>query len=923
MYRTYYDTQIKVYHLLSDHPIMSKLLSEFEVDTDQVKDVALYLLENHDLIIQIPLNDLYYNSEIIETIGELYGFFPPFDDQVSVLGTPLFELLNFTIYLYKFGTTENFYEKNLLNFLPEYDRETIQNEPKLKLLYESIGRKLDDMELKISKMKDIYNIDEVPENLLDYLGQNIGYEKEDYTLKDVSFRELLKNIIEIYKIKGTNYSFSFFFKFLGFEISLKEFFFNHDVKNPEGFPGVEDNKVEYYLTTKNPIYDISNNKPANNLEQTKNINDFDLEMKSLQEVGCNNAIQYMLGFEPYNNDTETPIMHSNPWTYFKTNLIEYQLDPFFDKLNLTSNDNETIRKYVKFLSPTYLFTWINVNLKPWIEDINIIQDSQDDWKVSIINNLSDNRPTPDPWPFDKKTAQDPGFGGTYIGDDEEGEPIYKYLDYEPLDTILSIFNGGETLNLHIENNMNLGGIEYIGTPLRRDGIYIRQPGHPKFISNITHQGDKKISFDFMNVQIRDYIDEESTPSVNYYQDLPNTGVNEGDIYFVKFSDDDYEFGYYKLNSLLIWEYLQFNDYSYRSYPASPIEPTPDNNQTLSFNNILNFTWENIDGAVGYWIQVSKDAGFTNLAIDDDTLIDNIYTTGVTNVSNNKYYWRIKTKNNSTFPNLPPTNPINPDSLLWSPWSNHWYFTLNSLPFPYNGEIINEVTFFVKENKTVNDLFESCTFNMNWNNIPNSEKYQIQVLFNKPYVWDINSDILFIDTFSNLPNNLSLGTEIYVVDQEQFFSFNSISKDWVEISEPEEFSVVDDYSDLPTEEQYLGDSWFVINDNAYYKWSSIINEWQACQDNYGVKGNINTIDELEFLNEELRTIYFILASNEFYEYKPIEETTYSIRTFIDVEVKNNLLNVTLENNHYYWRVRSYSNKEWLQWGELYEFTVNFA
>ena len=911
--RTYYDTQIKIYHLLYDHPIMHKLLEEFNVDIDNIKAVALFLLENHDEIASTNLQQVYY-SELIEQIGELYGFFPPFDDQLSSSGTPLQELLNFTVYLYKFGTTENFYENNILNFLPEYDRDYILSQPKLKLLYEAIGRKLDNIELSISQMKNIYDIDSVPEQLLDYLGQNIGYEKEDYTLKNVSFRELLKNIIEIYKIKGTNYSFSFFFKFLGFEISLKEFFFNRDVKNPEGFPGVELNKVEYYLTTKNPTLDISNNKPAKYLEKTKNINDWALELTSLESKGCTNSIKYMLGFEPYNNILDNPTWHSNPWKYFKTNLIEYELNPFFDKLNLTASDNETIRKYVKFLSPTYLFTWINVNIKPWIEDINIIVDSNDDWLISVIQNLGDPRPTPQPWPFTRKTSADLGFNGF----NNDG----IYYDYEPCDEVLEIYKNGEKMTFSVSNNMNLGGHENIGTTLKRDGVYIRQPGHPKFISNITHQGDKKISFDFLSLQIRDYINDDIIPQVNYYSDLPSNIPNDT-IYYVKYDENDNLLGYYRFNSIISrWDIILWNDYSYRSYPATPVNPVPNSGQTISTNH-LTFSWEDIKGNQGYWLQVSTDSNFNTIVVDDNTLTNNNYISSEL-FSNDRYYWRIKVKNDATFPNLPSDNPINTLDYQWTLWSNRWQFAINALPFPYNGEIINKTTAFVSENRELG-LFKTAKFNIKWQDIPGSQQYKIQIMKNKPYVWAIKQGIYYNLDYSTLPTNKPLGTEYYVVDEEKFYIYKSINQDWVEIPQPDSWSVIDKFENLPVSEQKIGDCWYTLDREKFYCWQSTLNQWQENDNMHNVLGNIGTLDQLINMVEELDSVYFVQSLNEFYSYVPAEDVNnYYINMSYDSFVTNNSFAVELENGKYYWRIKSYvGNNQWTEWSNLYEFTINFS
>ena len=231
MPRLFYETSLKIYHLFKKHPAMRLLLEEFFIDDDNLRDVCDFLITN-DESIQIENMSFEYNEgNIIDQIANLYGFTegPPWGTIVSSRGIKLTELLNMTIYLYKFGNTDNFFAKNIFKFIPEHDRDYILSQPKLKLTIEALGRKLDDMEDRIARMFDVIDIDNTPDPLLDYLGQNLGYEREDFTLSNVSFREILKNIIEIYKIKGTNYSFSFFFKFLGFEVDLKEFFFNRDV----------------------------------------------------------------------------------------------------------------------------------------------------------------------------------------------------------------------------------------------------------------------------------------------------------------------------------------------------------------------------------------------------------------------------------------------------------------------------------------------------------------------------------------------------------------------------------------------------------------------------------------------------------------------------------------------------------------------
>lgn len=697
MPRLFYDTALKVYHLFKKHPAMSVLLSEFSIDDDNLKDICDFLITNDKEIQEENMSFEYNEGNLIDQIANLYGFTggPPWNTFTSPNHIKLTELLNMTIYLYKFGNTDNFYAKRIFDFIPENDREYIQSQPKLKLTVEALGRKLDDLEDRISRMHDVIDIDDTPDALLDYLGQNLGYEREDFTLSDVSFRELLKNIIEIYKIKGTNYSFSFFFKFLGFEVNLKEFFFNREVSNPESFPGVDKERVENFLTTTNPVRETGDPSqgiyltPTKFLDQTRNLNEWDVEYNSLVAHGCLNPSEYMRGLESFNNDGVT--WHQSPWTYFKTNLIEYELNPFVNNLSLTANDNETIRKYVRFLSPTYLFTWINVNLNPWIEDLTLITsdlDSDDDWLIEIEKIMGDPRPSAEytPWPAHQPGAMgvpshnpgdpwvqtvntSPGFNGLH----NDG----NYLDYEDMENYIEIYDwvnpndpidyNKEHIVFDIQNLMNIGGLDQIGTYLRHNGIHIRQPGHPKYITDAYHKATPRMAFDNVGIWIK--LSTETDMEENW------------------------------------------RDYSSKAWPTVPVYIDPPDGSLVKNTNVINFEWEEIEGQIGYWIQMSNDRNFNNIVINESTLSQttNYYTSPI--LHNDRYYWRVRTKNELG------------DFGAWAPT---YRFTLQNLPFPYDGELIESETFYVRHSfNSATSQFES-KFKIMWPKELITERYKIQV-----------------------------------------------------------------------------------------------------------------------------------------------------------------------------------------------------
>lgn len=911
MARRYYDTLPRVYKLLNEHPALSQMISEFDIDEIGVKEVAGFLVNNHDKIVNLNLKDIYnwgtpqtiepdqpsplaipvdtFNllpeesdrvyyvlsedkyykfensqwvedknyktfssgeyikyqedtghliwenekgffifleehdnykwekldsydgnikgsvirtsdlpqinvepgdvyevrgEDLLDIVATIYGFdapdyHPPWSAYVSQRGTNLLELLKFTIFYYRFGVTDNFYEKHIFDFIPEYDRSYILKKPKMKLFLEGIGRNLDNIEDRISRIPDLYNIDEAPDELLDYLGQTLGYEREDFTLNNLSFRELLKNIIEIYKIKGTNYSFSFFFKFLGFNVNLKEFYFNKDVKNPESFPGIDETKVEYYLTTVNPLFETKFGYPAKHLDKIRNLDDWEIEYNALVENDCENPIEYMTGQQPFNNTTEQ--WHRNPWRYFKTNLIEYQLNPFLNKVNLTASDNQTIRKYIKFLSPTYLFTWVNINLQPWVESYDVYTEVEEKLNLEIEKTMGDfiDEETGDVYVYDGRTD--------YLDKIKNGR--FKFRDYEKMDEHLNIYHGGETITFSIENYLNLGGGDVIGTSLKRDGMHIRKPGHPNYIDNTFHNGGVKLNFDNLNIFIKDFDSPSYHYSVETYSMLPDDEdlktlayvEDEGRYYIFKDRDDDFHEislndttevedsstsyimlvnrtdlkdgkvyhvldnnTYYRYHEVKpTWfratteeKHILWNDYSSTPFPAVPNAIFPGNGVKIDTNN-PEIRWQEVEKQSGYNIQISDSIAFINI-VEDEVYDSETTIANFSNFKNNVYYWRARTKN--FFGD-------------WGEWSNVYYFSVEAIPFPYDGETIVEETVYVNTVKNISGEIESVDFEVMWEPEYNIQNYEVEISLTSDFSTPAVRGITVLNKFkASLLNN---------------------------------------------------------------------------------------------------------------------------------------------------------------------------
>jgi hypothetical protein len=271
----------------------------------------------------------------------------------SDAGTQYTYFLKWIYYCYKYFNEEQFLFNNMLNHLvPRYDSEIITSTTNLKVYFDGLGILLDSLDQKVSDVYNTGDIDSVDEQFLQYIAQLLGYQKEDFSIVNVSFREIIKNLIQIYKVKGTNYSTELFFKFLGFDVDLREYYWDRDARNPEGFASITNQDFLYYLTVQDPRIRVLNQQEdmsTSSYQQPIRTSDWNVEKdinKFNDYLSEGYTVDEILGFK------ESDIPREDRFTYFKTNFINLRLIQFYDKGALTNSDTETILKYIKFLNLT-------------------------------------------------------------------------------------------------------------------------------------------------------------------------------------------------------------------------------------------------------------------------------------------------------------------------------------------------------------------------------------------------------------------------------------------------------------------------------------------------------------------------------------------------------------------------------------------
>lgn len=325
-------------------------------------------------VIQQGLDPSQSITALNEAVSTAIGLFPAFIGSphesfyrtfLSNEGTAYPYLLKWIYYTYKYFNEEQFFFNNLLeHYVPSYDASIISSTTQLKIYFDGLGIILDTLDQKIEDLYNFGDPDAIDERYLQHMAQLLGYQKEDFSIENISFRELIKNLTEIYKTKGTRYSFQLFFRLLGFQADLREYYWDRDAKNPENFASITEFDFLYYLTVQDPRTrtrtqtlnpnDSQSVQPIRTSQWTK-VKD----LRVFSSLQSDYTLDEILGLK----DSQLP--EEERFTYFKTNFINFQLTQFYNKQDLTAKDTDTILKYVRFLTPIYVSAFVEVITTPW------------------------------------------------------------------------------------------------------------------------------------------------------------------------------------------------------------------------------------------------------------------------------------------------------------------------------------------------------------------------------------------------------------------------------------------------------------------------------------------------------------------------------------------------------------------------------
>jgi hypothetical protein len=367
---------------------IDKVVSIFDNDSELIQtlsDDSLYPLEliQKERLAEVLIDGESYSNGL--TVNDLVSENYLKSDISSIISSLSDELYKQILYTFKYASVKMFFRDNYAKFLPPYDVTVLQDGGQRQIFIEAFMREFDKFSGIIDDIYNIVDLEKVPLDYINYLGQLIGYERKDYLLiSDISFRELLKNMIEIYKIKGTNYSFELFFGFLGFDITVQEFWFDKrygdpDITSNEFTNTVSQTNYLFYLTPIKPttrIIDGMRYPYAVNEESIKQPLDLNMFQKYIDwhETGDTR------GYSNKELIGDTEGFEGDTYTFFKTNIIQYSLESLRsnEEVQLSDDDLNIIELYVNFLTPVFVSTRVLLASAPFSEQATYILFFKDD-----------------------------------------------------------------------------------------------------------------------------------------------------------------------------------------------------------------------------------------------------------------------------------------------------------------------------------------------------------------------------------------------------------------------------------------------------------------------------------------------------------------------------------------------------------------
>jgi len=314
------------------------------------KNLTNVLLDNIETIKQSSIQDLVISGFLKNDIELCFDYF---DDMIynNVVLQEIF-------YTVKYCYTSCFFQNNYENFLPQADFREIEKNPALNAFIESIMIEFDKLDNIIYESKKFNSYNDIPYEYINYITQLVGLEQKNFMILEDQKQQyitLAENILELYSIKGSYSSFELIFNLLGYNINLKEYYFDRRLyysisKINSETKTIDNNDIKFYLTTIDPRKNLLTDISINEIVTDKDISAKE-NIKNFNELVEKYGVEYVLGYRTIMDNGEK---YTGPiYKYFFTNYIDIEASFKFSDRNPSLDNLYQLKTIVDFFIPKF------------------------------------------------------------------------------------------------------------------------------------------------------------------------------------------------------------------------------------------------------------------------------------------------------------------------------------------------------------------------------------------------------------------------------------------------------------------------------------------------------------------------------------------------------------------------------------------
>jgi hypothetical protein len=342
-------------------------------------DSAKRIIDNaNDKIFEKLANTLLHNIDYIKEHSITYLISSQFlkeeikDDLGLSQELPMTDDIPWEIfYTIKYCCVNVFFQNNWEFFIPEEDFTKMEKNESLMAFMDALMKEFDKLDNILDHTKDFHDYDEIPYEYIVYLTQLMGVEPKDFMIMEdqhTLYRTIAANIMDVYSIRGTVDSFELLFNFLGYTITLEEYFFDRRRLNSlsEANEEMITNDMysyKFYMTTKDPrdnfLQEVSSKEIVTQKDfgEKLNVKDFDSLVK---KYGLRCVLgyddEYVVENEANGKVQSTDVKkYTGPvFTYFRTNYVRIKPKLKYASGNFSLEQLYQLGALLNFLTPEFI-----------------------------------------------------------------------------------------------------------------------------------------------------------------------------------------------------------------------------------------------------------------------------------------------------------------------------------------------------------------------------------------------------------------------------------------------------------------------------------------------------------------------------------------------------------------------------------------